>query len=1072
MVEEAKWKLATLQSEGGPGVRRRQRAIVLQLREQKAHLKRLRETQNIGAQQRRLMLLQLQHLLATTSNLSGYGSKGYLTMPRGHSPNPASPRLTPRLMEMLSSSSSDAPDDVTFSLLMRGRDSDSSSPSESGGREKRRCHSDDRLKIISGRHHEKRWTAEIEALQQQILHEDKEILRLKSKSPYDVHEKDSVKLKRKGDFITKRSRDKKEKNSGSVSPLSVLVHGSRAPVDDSLPAENIFAATHDSQSSIPEEGGSETVSHSDAASSISEQEGLTSASHRTGNSKSKESSHSKRVPSYGVKERETRETHTSKPKMIFRELKSEDVRENISDSNAMETSSPAKTISSGETTIEERYSHDNSDRISKSSEDSNVVESEVCDKTSKSQESSIRTKLSTSESVKSAWKKPESVIPEDITDNSKTRTPSNSSWHRINTRTDSVESSNNTKSTEGKPFSQKSSTRGLPLPLKVPLSPRSLHRQHRRYSSESDDSFTLSQTETASDVSDGEGKLLALKEELAVRRAEAERLKKEKRRLRRERLASQERALKQQISTYDAYIQHARMELEKESKELQQVSMVRPLIKKPQVAETKKSRLSESVTSPEKSDVSDASLVSESSRSDQSSTSKLQETGLKERGHVKPQEIIKMQELHLKEIGETSLQIHDGISYSSSKDGETEEKLSSSKEVTLSEIAKSQTENESEKTSCSSSISENLNEESGSEYLEDDSCKKSLSQESSAESDHTNSQASSTETIVHSPQKLDPSQKEEGGVSVTEVNAALLEVLKDNEEDLPAIVSIAGTSDAKTRVEGEKLEIFIPTSGSKFSEAEEMVEGNTNTSEEQSICEEVFDDNLKETENENSSQDTESQNFLHLVTMEDKIHQETVESNFTSENKQFPLEYEVAPETNNSATLACEAKEIPLGAESKIHPATLDRQRIVDDISNNLLAVMMKDTSQLFTNIIQDKVNITKASEVMHHAEAFKESIVSKLRGEALVAQEDVGLQGPKPSCFTAPEEETSGSKQESSSKSQILQRVNELIGESGSGSPRLTSLSSPRSGDVQLAFDLTPESSPSATPAIGQLHG
>ncbi|XP_050693552.1 titin homolog isoform X2 [Eriocheir sinensis] len=1054
LVEEAKWKLATLQSEGGPGMRRRQRAIVLQLREQKAHLKRLRETQSIGAQQRRLMLLQLHHLLASTSSLSGYSSRGYLTAPRGHSPNPASPRLTPRLMEMLSSSSSDAPDDVTFSLLMRGRDSDSSSPSEGGGREKRRCHSEDRLKISSGRHHEKRRTAEIEALQQQILQEDKEILRLKSKSPYDIHDKDSVKPKRKGDFISKRSRDKKEKCSGSVSPLSVLVHGSKTLVDNSVPAENVPGATHDSQSSLPEEGGSETVSHSDAASSVSEQEGLSSTSHRTGSSKSKEVSHSKRVPSYAVSERETREARTSKPKMISREFEPKDIQEEYSDSKVSEQSSSAKTISSEETerSIEERYNHDNSDRISKSLGELTPVESEVHDKSSKSQESSTRTKPSTSGSVKSTWSKPESVIPEDITDGSKTRTTNSSSRHSIDKRADSEERSSDSKSAEGKSSSQKSSARGLPLPLKVPLSPRSLHRQHRRYSSESDDSFTLSQTETASDISDGEGKLFALKEELAVRRAEAERLKKEKRRLRRERLASQERSLRQQISTYDAYIQHARMELEKESKELQQVSMVRPLIKKPQVAETKKSKLSESITSPEKSDVSDVSLVSESSKSDQSSMSRLQETSIKERGHAKPQES------HLKKD-------QDMVSSSSGKDEETEEKLSSSKEVTVSEIAKSQREDESEKTSRSSSISESLNEESISEHLQDHSSKTSLSQESSAESDHTNSQASSTETIVHSPQKLDPSQKDEVGVSVSEVNAALLEVIKDNEKDRHASISKPGASDASTRVEGEKLEIFIPTSGFKFSEAEELAEGNTNTSAEQSICEEVFDDNFKETEIENSSQETSSHNLRHPVTTEDKIHEEAVESNSSvSENKEVSLKPEPALETNISANLSFEAKEISPETESKVHPPTLDRQKFVDDISNNMLAIMIKDTSQLFTNIVKDKVNLSKASEVLSHVEAAKESQVPELRGEASEPLDDAGLQG-QASCSTVPEEKASSSKTSSSNKSQILQRVNELIGESVPASPRLTSLTSPRSGDVQLTFDLSPEASPSVSP-------
>ncbi|XP_063871346.1 uncharacterized protein LOC135106353 isoform X1 [Scylla paramamosain] len=1078
LVEEARWKLATLQSEGGPGIRRRQRVIVLQLREQKAYLRRLRETQNIGAQQRKLMLMQLHHLLGTTTNLPGFNTKSYLTTPRGQSPNPGSPRLTPRVMEMYSSSSSDAPEDMTLNLLMRGRDSDSTSPSESGGgREKRRSHSEDRQKIVSGRLHEKRRTAEIEALQQQLLYEDKEILRLKAKSSYDIHDKDSVKPKRKGDFITKRSREKKEKHSGSVSPHAFLKQGSRTSTDSSVPPESIVATIHNSQSSVHEEVSSEVISHSDVTSSVSEQEGLTNTSHRTGNSQSKEGSGSKRPLSYAVSERKTSESHGSKTKITSSE--SETIKEQFSgnDSKSTGRSSSSKTVAAEDTTDsgEKRLDHDKSERNSRSSEKSSTTKSEVSEKCPESQESSIRTKFGSTGSAKSGCmsNKSDSLIPEDITDNSKTRITSNSSWCSTETRTDSGTKSSDIKSVEGKSCSQKSSTRGLPLPLKVPLSPRSPHRQHRRYSSESDDSFTLSQTETASDMSDGEGKLLALKEELAVRRAEAERLKKEKRRLRRERLASQERALRQQISTYDAYIQHARMELEKESKELQQASMVRPLIKKPQVAETKKSRLSESfAASPEKSDHSDVSLVSEGSKSDHSSVSKSLDTSLKEMQHVKPLEIIKSQELHLKHMGVVSAK-EQIASSGISKEVETKEPSSSSNKVTT-ETVESQRENESEKTSLTSSISESLNEESVSEHTEDDdSSKKSLSQDSSVETDPTQSQASSTETIVHSPQKLESSQKDDAAISMNEVNAALLEVLKDNYRNEPASLRKADNNDYEITDEGEKkLEIYIPTSDLKSSEAEDFVEGNTNTSAEQSICEEVLDD-FEEAESEGFSQKTESSKdkLLPVITnveLEPHKKNDTSYLSSLSENKEPSLKTESTTEVETSTSHIPEAKEIPSENESRRLPPTPDRQRLVDDISNNILAVMMKETNQLFTNIVKDKVGISKSSETASFVEVAQDSTSPEVSGKLSEPQRD-GVPQCQHSSSSVPEEDSTVARPISSNKSEILQRVNELIGEGGSVSQHLSSINSPRSENVQLTpqmtFDLSSESSSPVSP-------
>ena len=175
-------------------------------------------------------------------------------------------------------------------------------------------------------------------------------------------------------------------------------------------------------------------------------------------------------------------------------------------------------------------------------------------------------------------------------------------------------------------------SRGFSVPLRVPLSPRSPHKgqpmndvpqlglSSYRYSSESDDSFTMSQNET-SETSDGEGKLLALQEQLSTRKIEAEKLKKERRRIRREKTASQELALQKQIAFYDNFIQNAREDLEKEKMEVQKISTVRPVIKKPESRRKSKVHELSLVSSPEKSELSDFSLTSDGSRSERSSQS-------------------------------------------------------------------------------------------------------------------------------------------------------------------------------------------------------------------------------------------------------------------------------------------------------------------------------------------------------------------------------------------------------------------------------------------------------------------
>ncbi|KAK3918754.1 Centrosome-associated protein 350 [Frankliniella fusca] len=121
------------------------------------------------------------------------------------------------------------------------------------------------------------------------------------------------------------------------------------------------------------------------------------------------------------------------------------------------------------------------------------------------------------------------------------------------------------------------------ITIKVPLSPRLQRVQRRRYSSGSDDSMVLSQTETGSEQSDIEGRISALSEQLHQCKAEAERLRREAKRTRNERLIAKEQSLHKQLQAYESYISQLRRNLEAELKQ-SSVPIVRPQIKQPRVS--------------------------------------------------------------------------------------------------------------------------------------------------------------------------------------------------------------------------------------------------------------------------------------------------------------------------------------------------------------------------------------------------------------------------------------------------------------------------------------------------------
>ncbi|XP_075038385.1 centrosome-associated protein 350 isoform X2 [Mixophyes fleayi] len=86
-------------------------------------------------------------------------------------------------------------------------------------------------------------------------------------------------------------------------------------------------------------------------------------------------------------------------------------------------------------------------------------------------------------------------------------------------------------------------------------------RPHQHSHTCSEESLSITQSEAASDQSDIEGRIWALKEELRKRKSVVENLKREQKRRQKERLRAQEAILLQQLQSYDEYIQKTQAEL-------------------------------------------------------------------------------------------------------------------------------------------------------------------------------------------------------------------------------------------------------------------------------------------------------------------------------------------------------------------------------------------------------------------------------------------------------------------------------------------------------------------------------
>ncbi|KAM4861546.1 centrosome-associated protein 350 isoform 2-T4 [Thomomys bottae] len=101
-------------------------------------------------------------------------------------------------------------------------------------------------------------------------------------------------------------------------------------------------------------------------------------------------------------------------------------------------------------------------------------------------------------------------------------------------------------------------------------------KSHQHSYSWSDESLSMTQSETTSDQSDIEGRIRALKDELRKRKSVVDQLKKEQKKRQKERLKAQEASLLKQLESYDEFIKKTEAEL---SQDLEISTTAKPQIK-------------------------------------------------------------------------------------------------------------------------------------------------------------------------------------------------------------------------------------------------------------------------------------------------------------------------------------------------------------------------------------------------------------------------------------------------------------------------------------------------------------
>ncbi|NWV83567.1 CE350 protein, partial [Dasyornis broadbenti] len=117
---------------------------------------------------------------------------------------------------------------------------------------------------------------------------------------------------------------------------------------------------------------------------------------------------------------------------------------------------------------------------------------------------------------------------------------------------------------------------------------RSPVKSHQTSHNWSDESLSMTQSETTSDQSDIEGRIRALKDELRKRKSVVYQLKKEQKKRQKERLKAQEASLIKQLESYDEFIKKTEAEL---SRDLEASPTAKPQIKTLSSAATEKPKI-------------------------------------------------------------------------------------------------------------------------------------------------------------------------------------------------------------------------------------------------------------------------------------------------------------------------------------------------------------------------------------------------------------------------------------------------------------------------------------------------
>ncbi|NXB79604.1 CE350 protein, partial [Donacobius atricapilla] len=117
---------------------------------------------------------------------------------------------------------------------------------------------------------------------------------------------------------------------------------------------------------------------------------------------------------------------------------------------------------------------------------------------------------------------------------------------------------------------------------------RSPVKSHQTSHNWSDESLSMTQSETTSDQSDIEGRIRALKDELRKRKSVVYQLKKEQKKRQKERLKAQEASLIKQLESYDEFIKKTEAEL---SQDLEASPTAKPQIKTPSSAAAEKPKI-------------------------------------------------------------------------------------------------------------------------------------------------------------------------------------------------------------------------------------------------------------------------------------------------------------------------------------------------------------------------------------------------------------------------------------------------------------------------------------------------